>query len=65
MLDQILIGALQGGDDFTKLDLLNAYNQLLLAERSKMLLAWKEHQGIYKVNWLPFGTKWVCSTIQK
>lgn len=49
--------ALQGGQKFSKLDLSNAFNQLVLDRTSKKLLAWSTHKGVYEVNRLPFGCK--------
>ncbi|KAF2886839.1 hypothetical protein ILUMI_19334 [Ignelater luminosus] len=43
-----LVAALQGGEQFTKLDLKRAYNQLELTETTKRLLAWSTHGGIYQ-----------------
>lgn len=63
-IDEIFT-ALQGGKTFTKLDLSNAYNQLVLDEQSRDLLAWSTPYGIYKVNRLPFGTKPACSIFQR
>ncbi|XP_018396209.1 PREDICTED: uncharacterized protein K02A2.6-like [Cyphomyrmex costatus] len=49
--------AVQGGQKFTKLDFKNAFNQLLLEQSTRELLAWSTHKGIFLVNRLPFGTK--------
>ncbi|XP_008180036.1 uncharacterized protein K02A2.6-like [Acyrthosiphon pisum] len=56
--------ALQGGKTFSKLDFLNAYNQLELCENTQKLLAWSTSKGIYIVKRLPFGTKPACSKFQ-
>ncbi|CAI6350433.1 unnamed protein product [Macrosiphum euphorbiae] len=56
--------ALQGGKTFSKLDFLNAYNQLELCENTQKLLAWSTSKGIYLVKRLPFGTKPACSKFQ-
>lgn len=56
--------ALIGGQKFTKLYLLNAYNQLEFDIEPSDLFAWNTPDGIYKVNRLPFGTKPVCSLNQ-
>ncbi|XP_022165223.1 uncharacterized protein K02A2.6-like, partial [Myzus persicae] len=56
--------ALQGGKTFSKLDFLNAYNQLELCESTQKLLAWSTSKGIYIVKRLPFGTKPACSKFQ-
>lgn len=55
-IDEIFT-ALQGGLRFTKLDLRNAFNHLILHEDTKELLAWSTPKGIYKINRLPYGTK--------
>ena len=60
-----LFTALQGGEFFTKLDLASAYNQLELADNTKLLLAWSTHRGIYKLNRLPYGTKPAVAIFQK
>ena len=46
-----------GGENFSKLDLAWAYNQLEVNEETKKLLAWSTHKGIYLVNRLTFGPK--------
>ncbi|XP_063933135.1 uncharacterized protein K02A2.6-like isoform X2 [Zophobas morio] len=46
---------LNGGKSFTKIDLSDAYNQLVVDQESAKLLAWSTHKGLYKVNRLPFG----------
>ncbi|XP_023248186.1 uncharacterized protein K02A2.6-like [Copidosoma floridanum] len=57
--------ALQGGEEFSLLDLDRAYNQLELTEDTKKLLAWSTHRGVYLMNRLPFGTKPACSIFQQ
>jgi len=57
--------ALQGGKTFSKIDLKNAYNQLLLDEETSKLLAWSTKKGIYLVKRLPYGTKSACTVLQK
>lgn len=52
-----MFAAIQGGQKFTKLDFKNAFNQLLLDQSTRELLAWSTHKGIFLVNRLPFGTK--------
>lgn len=52
-----IFAELNGGEHFTKLDLVAAYNELEVNEKTKKLLAWSTHQGIYAVNRLPFGPK--------
>jgi hypothetical protein len=52
--------ALQGGKFFSKLDFINAYNQLEICEDTRKLLAWSTHKCLYKVKRLPFGTKPAC-----
>lgn len=60
-----LFAVLGGGMHFSKLDFRNAYNQLILSENSRKLLAWSTHRGIYLVNRLPYGTKPACAIFQK
>ena len=47
-----LFASLAGGERFTKLDLLQAYMQLLLDEESAKYLTVNTHRGLYR---LPFG----------
>ncbi|XP_059047717.1 uncharacterized protein K02A2.6-like [Achroia grisella] len=49
--------ALQGGQNYSRLDLRNAFNHLILDEATGKLLAWSTSKGIYKLNRLPYGTK--------
>lgn len=56
---------MQGGIEFTKLDLSQAYNQLPLDESAKSLLAWSTHKGVYLVERLAFGIKTACAIFQK
>ena len=46
---------LQGGVYFSKLDLSNAYQQLLLDERSRELTTISTHKGLFRYTRLPFG----------
>ena len=46
---------LQGGKQFTKLDMASAYLQLPLAESAREFLTVNTHMGLYRYNRLPFG----------
>ncbi|UYV60338.1 K02A2.6-like [Cordylochernes scorpioides] len=46
---------LAGGKVFSKLDLKDAYQQLVVDEETAELLAINTHKGLFKVNRLPFG----------
>jgi len=59
-----LFNALRGGKYFTKLDFLNAYNQIPLNEETQYLLAWSTNNGIFIPTRLPFGTKPTSSIFQ-
>ena len=50
-----LFATLAGGKQFTKLDLSQAYQQLLLDEESKQYLTVNIHLGLYRYTRLPFG----------
>ncbi len=50
-----LFASLSGGKKFTKLDLSQAYQQLLLEEGSKDYTTITTHQGLYRYARLPFG----------
>ncbi|XP_061388453.1 uncharacterized protein K02A2.6-like, partial [Musca vetustissima] len=63
-IDEIF-ASLEGGEVFTKLDLSNAYNQLVLDDDSQLLCAWSTHIGTLKVKRLPFGVKTAAAIFQK
>ena len=50
-----LLATLGGGNKFTKLDMSQAYQQLLLDEDSKKYTTINTHKGLYQYNRLPFG----------
>ena len=47
--------ALVGGKRFTKIDLCNAYQQMVLEDPSKEFLTINTHKGLYQYTRLPFG----------
>ena len=50
-----LFASLVGGQNFSKLDLSRAYQQLLLDDDSKNFTTINTHQGMYRYTRLPFG----------
>lgn len=50
-----LFATLTGGEQFTKMDLSQAYLQLELEEESKRLVTINTHKGLYRFTRLPFG----------
>lgn len=50
-----LLAKLAGGKLFTKLDMSQAYQQLLLDEESKRFVVINTYRGLYRFNRLPFG----------
>ena len=50
-----IFAALNGGVQFTKLDLSEAYLQIELDDDSKKFLVINTHKGLYRVNRLPYG----------
>lgn len=60
-----LFAKLHGGKKFSKLDLSQAYNQLVLDEPSQMLTCINTHKGIYKFKRLVFGLSSSAAIFQK
>ena len=50
-----LFTKLNGGEKFSKLDLSQAYNQIVLEEESRKYVTINTHQGMYQYTRLPFG----------
>lgn len=50
-----LLATLGGGQKFTKLDMSQAYQQLLLDEDSRQYVTVNTHKGLYRYNRLPYG----------
>ena len=50
-----LFATLAKGEKFSKLDLANAYQQVLLDEQSRELVTINTHKGLYRFTSLPFG----------
>jgi hypothetical protein len=59
-----LLASLSTSTVFTALDLTNAYGQIELTEESKQILVLNTHQGLYKMNRLPFGVSSAPSIFQ-
>eukprot|EP00731_Ephydatia_muelleri_P015883 Em0009g307a len=60
-----LFATLAGGEQFTKMDLSQAYLQLELEEESKRLVTINTHKGLYRFNRLPFGVASAPAIFQK
>lgn len=60
-----VFASLRGGVLFSKLDLSNAYNQLVLDDESQKLCTWSTHMGVFKMKRLPFGVKPASAIFQK
>ena len=56
-----LFASLTGGQKFSKLDLSQAYNQIVLDEESRKYVVINTHKGLYRFNRLPFGVASACS----
>lgn len=50
-----IFSKLKGGQLFSKLDFSRGYNQLVLDDESKKLVALSTHRGVFLMNRLPFG----------
>ena len=60
-----LFATLTGGKKFTKLDLSQAYQQVLLDEKSRDYVVINTHRGLYRYNRLPFGVASAPAIFQK
>ena len=49
-----LVASLAGGQKFTKLNMSQAYLQLVLSEESKQCVVTNTHKGLFRYNRLPF-----------
>ncbi|XP_056150236.1 uncharacterized protein K02A2.6-like, partial [Lampris incognitus] len=62
---QDLFAKLAGGQQFTKLDLSQAYQQVLLEDNSRRYLTINTHRGLYHYNRLPYGVASAPAIFQK
>ena len=62
---ELLFAALNGGVQFNKLDLSEAYLQIPLEEQSKKYLVINTHKGLYHFTRLPYGTAAALSIFQQ
>ena len=60
-----LLATLAGGKKFTKLDLSQAYQQILLDEESTKYVTVNTHKGLYKYNRFPFDIASAPAFFQK
>jgi len=59
-----LFTKLNGGQKFTKLDLSQAYQQVLLEDDSRVFTTINTHKGLYRYNRLPYGVSSAVSGFQ-
>ncbi|XP_056128977.1 uncharacterized protein K02A2.6-like, partial [Lampris incognitus] len=62
---QDLFAKLAGGQQFTKLDFSQAYQQVLLEDNSRHYLTISTHRGLYHSNRLPYGVVSAPAIFQK
>jgi hypothetical protein len=60
-----LLATLNGGKKFTKLDLSQSYQQLLLDEESQELLTINTHKGLFRPTRMQFGLHLASGVYQK
>ena len=60
-----LFATLKGGKVFTKIDLSQAYQQLILDDESRKLCVINTHKGLYRYTRLPFGVASTPGIFQK
>jgi hypothetical protein len=60
-----LLTTLAGGENFSKLDLSQAYQQVELEESSKQYCVINTHKGLFKYNRLPFGVSSAPAIFQR
>lgn len=60
-----MLAALAGGEKFTKLDLTNAYLQMVLDPECRKFVTINTHRGLYEYTRLPFGISSAPAQFQK
>ena len=60
-----LFSSLSGGQLFTKLDMRQAYQQVLLEDEAKTYLTINTHRGLFRYNRLPFGVSSAPAIFQR
>ena len=60
-----LFASLSNSETFTKLDMSNAYQQLVLDEESRKLTTINTHKGLYQYRRLPFGVSAAPAIFQR
>jgi hypothetical protein len=60
-----IFAKLNKGILFSKIDLVKAYNQFAVDEKTSEILTWNTSRGLYRVLRLPFGIKTASSIFQK
>lgn len=60
-----LFAALSGGQQFTKLDMSYAYQQIVLEDESKKYVTVSTHKGLFTYNCLPFGVSSAPAIFQR